>query len=108
MIYNLLSTTPAPAAAPTPGPSILMSLVSLGLVFVVFYLFLIRPQNKRDKEQQKMRQSIEVGNDVVTIGGIIGTVVSIKDDTIVIETSGDRNKIRIQRWAIQQNTTPKE
>ncbi len=107
MIYNLLSATPAPAA-PAPGPSILMSLVSLGLVFVVFYFFLIRPQNKRDKEQQKMRQSIEVGNDVVTIGGIIGTVVSIKDDTIVIETSGDRNKIRIQRWAIQQNTTPKE
>ena len=95
-------------AVPSAGPSLLMSIVSLGLVFLVFYFFLIRPQNKRDKETQKMRQNIEVGNDVVTIGGIIGTVVSIKDDTLVIETSGDRNKLRIQRWAVQQNITPKD
>ncbi len=82
--------------------------VSLGLIVVVFYFFILRPQQKREKASQKMRSSLEVGDDIITIGGIVGTIVSIKEDTLVIETSGDRNKMRIARWAVQQNTTPKE
>ncbi len=78
------------------------------LIFVVFYFFLIRPQKKREKETQKMRSSIEVGDEIVTIGGIIGTVVSSREDMLVIETGGDRNKVRITRWAIQQNNTAHE
>ena len=81
--------------------------LSLGLIVVVFYFFILRPQQKREKAAQKMRSSVEVGDDIITIGGIVGTVVSIKEDTLVIETSGDRNKMRIARWAVQQNTTPK-
>lgn len=93
---------------PDPTMSMITSFGSLALIIAVFYFFILRPQQKKDKQAQKMRSSIEVGDDVVTIGGIVGTVVSLKEDTIVIETSGDRNKMRIARWAVQQNTTPKE
>ena len=75
------------------------------LIFVVFYFLLIRPQRKRDKEIQKMRSSLEVGDEVITSGGIIGRVVSLREDTLVIETGSDRSKIRIQRWAVQSNNT---
>ncbi len=84
----------------TFGPIILM--------FVVFYFLLIRPQKKREKEVQKMREAIEVGDEVVTIGGIVGRVVSIKEDTLVVETSAERSKLRLARWAIQQNNTAVE
>lgn len=93
---------------PDPTMSMITSFGSLALIIAVFYFFILRPQQKKDKQAQKMRSTIEVGDDVVTIGGIVGTVVSLKEDTIVIETSGDRNKMRIARWAVQQNTTPKE
>lgn len=78
------------------------------LMFVVFYFMLIRPQKKRETEIQKMREAIEVGDEVVSIGGIIGRVVSIKEDTLVVETSGERTKIRMARWAIQLNNTAAE
>ena len=78
------------------------------LMFVVFYFMLIRPQKKRETEIQKMREAIEVGDEVVTIGGIIGRVVSIKEDTLVIETSGERSKLRMARWAIQVNNSATE
>lgn len=69
---------------------------------------LIRPQRKRDKETQRMRNSIQVGDEVLTVGGIVGLVVSIKEDTVVVETGGDRSKIRLKRWAIQENLTQHE
>lgn len=75
------------------------------LLIVVFYFILIRPQRKKDKETQKMRNSIQVGDEITTVGGVVGLVVSIKEDTVVIETGGDRSKIRIKRWAIQSNET---
>jgi preprotein translocase subunit YajC len=89
------------------GGAVLMiaQLLPLVLVFVVFYFMLIRPQKKRDKEIQKMRSNLEVGDEVVTSGGIIGRVVSLKEDTLVIETGSDRSKLRIARWAVQTNNT---
>lgn len=97
------------AADPAAGEMGIMTLVSTFLPFVliiaVFYFMLIRPQRKRDKQVQEMRSKVEVGDEIVTSGGIIGRVVSIKDDTIVIETGSDRSKIRIARWAIQTNNT---
>ena len=78
------------------------------ILFLVFYLFLIRPQKKREKQTQAMRASLDVGDEVVTIGGIVGRVVSIKDETLVIETGTDRNKIRITRWAVNNITSEKE
>lgn len=96
------------AAQPDPTMSLISTFGSLAIIILIFYFFILRPQQKKEKAAQSMRSSIEVGDDIVTIGGIVGTVVSLKEDTIVIETSGDRNKMRIARWAIQQNTTPKE
>ena len=69
---------------------------------------LLFPAEKRDKEVQKMRENIEIADEIVTIGGIIGRVVSIKDDTVVIETASDHSKIRMARWSIQQNITATE
>ena len=88
--------------------AMLATFIPLILMFVVFYFLLIRPQKKRDKEVQKMRENIEVADEIVTIGGIIGRIVSIKDETVVIETAGDRSKIRLARWSIQQNITANE
>lgn len=81
------------------------TILPLGLIFVVFYFLLIRPQKKKDKETQNMRNNIQVGDEIVTAGGIIGRVVSIKEDNVVIETGNDRSKVRIKRWAIQSNET---
>ena len=80
---------------------ILGSVLPIVLLFVVFYFFLIRPQKKRDKADKEMRESIQVGDEISTIGGFIGKVVSIKDETLVIESSADRTKLKLYRWAVR-------
>ena len=79
----------------------------IAAMFAILYFFMIRPQKKKEKEIQLMRSKLEVGDEIVTIGGIIGRVVNIKDETIVIETGSARSKIRITRWAVQQNNSAK-
>ena len=66
------------------------------------YFLIIRPQKKKDKQMQDMRSSVEIGDSITTIGGIVGIVVSIKEDTLVVETGTDRSKIRFKRWAISE------
>lgn len=83
----------------------LMQFALLVLIFVVFYFLLIRPQRKKDKEAQNMRNNIQVGDEIVTAGGIVGRVVSVREDTLVVETGGERSKVRIKRWAVQSNQT---
>ncbi|MBO5449875.1 MAG: preprotein translocase subunit YajC [Ruminococcus sp.] len=75
------------------------------LVVVFFYFFIMRPQKKQEKKDAEMRDSLEIGDEVVTNGGIVGIVCQIKEDTVVIETGGDRSKIRIKKWAIAKNET---
>lgn len=77
------------------------SFAPLIIIVVLFYFLLIRPQRKRDKEEREMRNSIAVGDEISTIGGFIGRVVNIKDDVLIIETSSDRTKLKIYRWAIR-------
>lgn len=96
------------AAAAPGGAMAFVQFLPLVLIFVIFYFMLIRPQKKRDKEIAAMRNALEVGDEIVTAGGIIGTVVVIKEDNLVIETGSDRSKIRIARWAVQTNNTPHE
>lgn len=84
---------------------LISSLLPFVLLIVVFYFVMIRPQRKREKQTQQMRNSLQVGDEVITAGGIVGLVISLKEDTVVIETGGDRSKIRIKRWAIQENLT---
>lgn len=88
--------------------SMLVTFIPLVLIIVVFYFLLIRPQRKKDKEDAAMRNNIQVGDEIVTAGGIIGIVFSVKDDTLVVETGGDRSKIRIKKWAVSQNLTVHE
>lgn len=70
------------------------------LIFIVFYFMVIRPQNKKQNEIKEMRANLKVGDNVQTIGGIIGRIITIKEDVVVIETSGDKNKIEIMKWGI--------
>jgi preprotein translocase subunit YajC len=70
-------------------------------VFVLMYFFMIRPQKKQEQKEAQMRDNLQVGDEVTTIGGIIGRVVSIKDETFTLETSRDRTKIRFVRNAIK-------
>ncbi len=95
-------------AAAQSSSSMLVTFIPLVLIIVVFYFLLIRPQRKKDKEDAMMRNNIQVGDEIVTAGGIIGIVFSVKDDTLVVETGGDRSKIRIKKWAVSQNLTVHE
>ena len=77
------------------------SILLIVVMFVALYFFMIRPQKKQEKEQANMRNNLQVGDEITTIGGIIGKIVSIKEETITIETSHDRTKIRILRSAVR-------
>ena len=83
------------------GMSSWISLGMIVLVFVVFYFFAIRPQKKQEKETNAMRNGLTVGDEITTIGGIIGKIIQIKDETVLIETSGDKTKIRILKSAVK-------
>lgn len=84
--------------------SIILMVVLVG----VMYFIMIRPQRKRQKEEQEMRSSIEIGDEIITIGGIVGRVVTIREEDLVIETGADRTKMKIQRWAVNTNVTKME
>ena len=77
------------------------SLLLIVVMFVALYFFMIRPQKKQEKQQNDMRNNLQVGDEITTIGGIIGKIVSIKEETVTIETSHDRTKIRILRSAVR-------
>ena len=83
------------------GGSSWISIAMIGLVIAVFYFLLIRPEKKRERAAQEMRAALQVGDEVTTIGGIIGKVVSIKDETFVLETTRDRTRIRFLVTAIR-------
>lgn len=74
-------------------------------VFGLMYLLMIRPQKKKQKEEQSMRDNLQIGDEITTIGGIVGKIVTVKDDSLIIETGADRNRMKITRWAISQNNT---
>ena len=76
------------------------SIVMLVLLLVRFYLMLIRPENKRKKAAEELRNSLKKGDKVTTIGGIVGTIVQVNDATIIIETSEDRVRMELTKWAV--------
>ena len=78
-----------------------LPIVMIVVLFVVLYFFMIRPQKKQEKKDQEMRGALAVGDEVTTIGGIIGKVISIKDETFVLETTKDKTKIRFLKAAIR-------
>lgn len=95
-------------AASTTGTSSWTSILLMVGIFAVMYFLMIRPQKKKQKEEQAMRDNLQIGDEVTTIGGIIGKIVTVKDESLIIETGADRNRMKITRWAISQNNTANE
>jgi len=87
------------------GNEMTSTLIMLVLMFAMLYFFMIRPENKRKKEAQNMRDSLAVGDEITTIGGITGTICAVKENTIVIETGADRVRIEFTKWAVSSKGT---
>lgn len=100
-MLNFLTTTGTDSTGGLLGSPIIMIVLMIALL----YFMMIRPEKKRKKEAEELRSSIKVGDSVVTIGGICGTVVDVKEDKFVIETSADRVRIEFQKWALSTNET---
>jgi len=83
----------------------LVTLMPLVLLIVIMYFLLIRPQKKREKAVTAMRNSIKVGDEVITIGGICGKIVKTKDETLTIQVGADKTKFEVMRWAISKVVT---
>lgn len=84
------------------GGSLITILLVYAVIFGGFYLILFRPQKKKKQQEDEMRNNLQIGNEITTIGGIVGKIISIKDesDSVIIETGTDRSKIRIKKWAV--------
>ncbi len=110
MNFNMILSEAAASAQPQSlgAGSLLTLVVPLVLMVAIFYFLIIRPEKKRTKEMQNMLDSIQVADEVVTNGGIIGRVLSVKEDTVLIETGSDRTKIRVLKTAIAKNNTVHE
>jgi preprotein translocase subunit YajC len=112
MYFGNIVTAATSAAAATSSDTtaasagvILVEFLPLIAIFVLLYFIMIRPQRKKEKKTQQMRDALQVGDNVTTVGGIVGRVVSIKEDAVVIETGADRNKMLIKKWSIQSVET---
>ncbi len=104
MLITLAKAADTANGGQAGGAGLLMFL-PLILIFALMYFMMIRPQKKREKEEKKMRDNLQVGDELLTIGGIYGRVISLKEDAVVIESKSDHSKLTIARWAIQQNLT---
>jgi len=81
------------------------TMIMLIAMAAIFYFMLIRPENKRKKEAEELRTSLKVGDEVITIGGIAGKVVNVKEDRFVIETGADQVRIEVMKWGLSSNET---
>lgn len=105
---QLLTAATADSAA-TGGGDMVSMLLTMVLPVVgmiaIFYFLIIRPEKKRAQKEKNMRESLQVADEVVTTGGIVGRVLSVQEDTILLETGSDRTKIRILKTSIAENRT---
>ena len=108
MNFNLLSSAAASNAAGANGSSTWILVVYIVVIVAAMYFFMIRHNKKKQQKEEQMRNSVEVGNEILTIGGIFGKVVAVKEDSFIVESGPERSKIRIAKWAIQQNFSVKE
>ena len=92
------------------GNSMWMMILLYGAIIAAIYFFIMRPNSKKKKEEAQMRNSLEIGDEITTIGGIMGRIVAIKDDedAIIIETGSDRVKMKFKKWCISTVDTVKE
>ncbi len=96
-MYNILTD------AAVGGGNMTSFIITIVAMIGIFYFMLIRPENKRKKEAEQLRSSVKVGDQVTTIGGIVGTVVNVKEDKFVLETSADQVRIEFVKWALSTN-----
>ncbi len=89
------------AAAGSNAMGGITTIIMLVAMLAIFYFFMYRPQKKQEKETNDMRNGLAVGDEITTIGGIIGKVIQIKEETVLLETSGEKTKIRIHKWAVK-------
>ena len=80
-------------------------IIFLVLMMAAMYFLTVRPQKKKQKEEQALRENLQIGDEITTIGGIVGKIVTIKEDSVIIETGADRVRMRVMRWAVQTNNT---
>lgn len=92
----------------TGTTSMISPLLMLVFFFAIMYFMMIRPENKRKKEAEQMRSGVRKGDKIVTIGGIVGTVVDVKENRVVIETSADQVRVELEKWGISTNETAAE
>ncbi len=101
-------TTESTKNSTSAGSALLSLVLPLGIMFALLYFIAIKPQKKRDREMKAMQESLQVGDEIVTGGGIVGMIVRTGDDMVVIETGGAKHKLCIKTWAITQNITAEE
>ena len=107
LTFAMTTAAGAEGAEGTQGGSMPMIIMMVAL-FAAMYFFTIRPQKKQQKREQEIRENTQIGDEITTIGGICGKVVSVKEDSIIIETGSDRVKIKFKKYAIQTNHTANE
>ena len=100
-MFNFLT----PAAGGAMGGGLGSTVIMIVLMIAVFYFLMIRPENKKKKQLEEMRNNVKVGDNITTIGGVVGEVCHVKDDIIVIEVGADRVRIEFNRWAVSTNNT---
>lgn len=86
-----------------------LSMIAIWVVIIGFmYFAFVRPQKKKQKQEEELRNNLEIGDDVTTIGGIVGKVISLRDDdeTFILETASDKTRMRFKKWAISSVDTP--
>ena len=85
------------------------SILLIVMMIAMLYFFMIRPENKRKKEAENLRNSLAVGDEITTIGGMTGTICAVKETTVVFETGADRVRIEIAKWGVStKNAKPEE
>lgn len=97
------ATGPSTDGSSAAGSSGITSIIMIVVIFAVFYFLMIRPENKRKKKAQEMRDAVEVGDKITTIGGMVGRVVHVAGDKLTFETGEDRVRIEVAKWAISSN-----
>ncbi len=113
MNFSLLDQASSAATTQNPPQSIWSTIGMIAIwvvVIVAFYFFFMRPQKKKQKQEEELRNNIEIGDDITTIGGIVGRVISVRedDDTFILETASDRTRMRFKKWAISSVDTPEK
>ena len=103
-LFLTLDAATNTTGTPNPMQSGLTSIIMLVAMVAIFYFFIMRPQKKKQKEEEKMRNNLQIGDEIVTIGGIHGKIKKIKDDNITIVSSTEKTAIEISRWAIKDVT----